>query len=247
MLIFGLGLHVLIAACLAIDAIRTGHPRSWLPILFMLPLLGGAAYFIAVLLPRSRLRHELRAARRAFDVAPNAQTQLRLAAALLDAGEFAQAADQYDACLRGTFAGESEVAFAAARAKLAANQPQAAIGLLVTLRAKEANFRPEQIGMLLAGAYAAAGRQEEAGAEYEAMAQCFGTIEARAGLALWAITQGKRALAERELDALAFARKHLSRDARGQHHALFSRLDAASAAMRQGVAAAPPRQARSAA
>ena len=101
--------------------------------------------------------------------------------------------------------------------------------------------------MLLASAYEAAGRQEEAGAEYEAMTQRFGSIEARAGLALWAIAQGQRALAERELEELEHARKHMSKYARSQHQDLFKRLDAASAALRQGVAAAPPRQARSAA
>ena len=64
--------------------------------------------------------------------------------------------------------------------------------------------------MLLASAYAAAGRQEEAGAEYEAMTQRFGSIEARAGLALWAIAQGQRTLAERELKELDHARKHMT-------------------------------------
>ena len=65
---------------------------------------------------------------------------MRLAAALLDAGEIAQAVEQYDACLRGPFAGDAEIGVGAARAKLANNQPQAAIGLLVALRAQAAKF-----------------------------------------------------------------------------------------------------------
>lgn len=247
--IIGLGLHILIAIFFAIHAIRTGREMYWLLILFMFPLLGSIVYFAAVFLPQSRLQHgarkagaaiqksldpgrELRDAQNAFDLAPTAHNQMRLAAALLDAGKIAQAVEQYDACLRGPFSGDAEICVGAARAKLANNEPQAAIGLLVALRAKQPNFRPEQIGLLLAGAYAAAGRQEEAGAEYEAMTQRFGSIEARAGLALWAIAQGQRALAERELKELDHARKHMSKHTLGLQQALFKRVDAASAGMR---------------
>jgi hypothetical protein len=247
--IFGIGLHILVAIFFAIHAIRTGRELYWLVILFMFPLLGSIVYFVAVFLPQSRLQHsarkagaaiqktldpgrELREAREAFDLTPTAHNQMRLAAALLDAGMIAQAVEQYDACLRGPFAADAEIGFGAARAKLANNEPQAAISLLVTLRARQPNFRPEQIGMLLASAYEAAGRHDEAGAEYEAMTQRFGSIEARAGLALWAIAQGKRALAERELAELNHARKHMSKHTRGLHQDLFKRLDAVSADLR---------------
>jgi hypothetical protein len=247
--IFGIGLHILIAIFFAIHAIRTGRELYWLVILFMFPLLGSIVYFVAVFLPQSRLQHgarkagaaiqktldpgrELRDARDAFDLTPTAHNQMRLAAALLDAGKIAEAVELYDACLRGPFAADAEIGVGAARAKLANNEPQAAIGLLVTIRARQPNFRPEQIGMLLAGAYEAAGRQEEARAEYESVTQRFGSIEARAGLALWAIAQGERALAERELAELDHARKHMSKHTRSVHQDLFKRLDAVSAGLR---------------
>jgi hypothetical protein len=247
--IFGIGLHVLVAIFFAIHAIRAGRELYWLVILFMFPLLGSVVYFAAVFLPQSRLQHsarkagaaiqksldpgrELRQAQDAFDLTPTAHNQMRLAAALLDAGKIAQAVELYDACLRGPFAGDAEICLGAARAKLANNEAQAAIGMLVALRAQQPAFRPEQIGMLLASAYEAAGRQDEAGAEYEAMTQRFGSIEARAGLALWAIAQGQHALAERELKELDHARKHMSKYSRGLHQDLFKRLDAVSAGLR---------------
>jgi hypothetical protein len=247
--IFGIGLHILIAIFFAIHAIRTGRELYWLVILFMFPLLGSIVYFVAVFLPQSRLQHgarkagaaiqktldpgrELRDARDAFDLTPTAHNQMRLAAALLDAGKIAEAVELYDACLRGPFAADAEIGVGAARAKLANKEPQTAIGLLVTIRARQPNFRPEQIGMLLAGAYEAAGRQEEARAEYESVTQRFGSIEARAGLALWAIAQGERALAERELAELDHARKHMSKHTRSVHQDLFKRLDAVSAGLR---------------
>ncbi len=105
--IFGLGLHILIAIFFAIHAIRTGREMYWLLILFMFPLLGSIVYFAAVFLPRSRLQHgarragaairksldpgrELRDAQEAFDLAPAAHNQMRLAAALLDAGKISK-------------------------------------------------------------------------------------------------------------------------------------------------------------
>jgi hypothetical protein len=247
--IFGLGLHIFIAIFFAIHAIRTGRELYWLVILFMFPLLGSIVYFAAVFLPQSRLQHgarkagaviqktidpgrALREAQQAFDLTPTAHNQMRLAAALFDAGMIAQAVEQYDACLRGPFAADGEIGMSAARAKLANKQPQEAIGILATLRAKQPSFRPGQVGLLLASAYAAAGRQEEAGAEYELMAERFGSIEARAELALWAIAQGERALAERELAELAHARKHMSKYTRSLHLDLFRRLDTASASLR---------------
>ena len=243
--IFGIGLHIIIAIFFAIHAVRAGRELYWLVILFMFPLLGSIVYFAVVFLPDARLqrgvrkagaaiqksldpRRDLREARQALDLTPTAQNQMRLAAALLDAGEITQAVEQYDACLRGPFAGDAEIGVGAARAKLANNQPQAAIDVLVPLRAKHPNFRAEQVGLLLAGALAAAGRQQEAGVEYEAVAQRFGSVEARAELAMWAIANGQRALAERELKELDHARKHMSKPIRAMHQDLFRRLDAAS-------------------
>ena len=92
----------------------------WLIILFMFPLLGSIVYFAVVFLPDARLQRgvrkagsaiqatlnpgrEMREAQQAFDLTPTAHNQMRLAAALFDAGMVAQAVEQYDACLRGPF------------------------------------------------------------------------------------------------------------------------------------------------
>ena len=129
----------------------------------MLPMLGSIVYFAAVLLPRSRIERglrksaaafqqkldpgrEWRAAPSAFDLAPTAHNQMRLTAAFFEAAESAQAVEQYDACLRGPFAGDAEFGLGAARARLANHQPQEAITVLLTLRATHPGFRPEQVG-----------------------------------------------------------------------------------------------------
>lgn len=244
--IFGIGLHILVALFFAIHALRTGREMYWLLILFMFPLLGSIVYFTVAFLPHSRIERgarqagaviqkglspgrELREAQDAFDLTPTAHNQMRLAQALLAAGKVEQAVEQYNACLHGPFASDAEINLGAARAKLANQQPRPAIGLLVSLRAAQPNFRPEEIGLLLAGAYDAAGRKDEAGVEYEMLVQRFASIEARAGLALWAIERGERQMAERELKELDHARKHMTRHTRSQHQQLFKRLDAARA------------------
>jgi hypothetical protein len=247
--IFGIGLHIVIAVFFAIHAVRSGRELYWLVILFMFPLLGSIVYFAVVFLPDARLQRgvrkagsaiqqtlnpgrEMREAQLAFDLTPTVHNQMRLAASLFDAGMIAQAVGHYDACLRGPFGGDAEIGVGAARAKLANGQPQEAIGILVSLRATQPNFRAEQVGLLLASAYAAADRDDEAGREYEELAQRFASVETRAELALWAIARGERELAERELKELAHARKHMTKYTRRLHQPFFKRLDAASAAMR---------------
>jgi hypothetical protein len=242
----GVGIHFIVAIFFAVHAMRTGRELYWLVILFGFPVLGSAAYFATVFLPHSHLEHgarkagslikkgldpgrELREAQRAFDLSPTAHNQMRIAAALLEAGQAAQAVEQYDACLRGPFADDAELGMGAARARLANDQPQQAIELLVALRAKHSGFRPEQLGLLLAATYDAAGRHDQAGVEYEQLVNRFASVEARARLALWAIEHGRQSLAERELTELRHMRKHLTRYTRNLHQDLFRRLDAASA------------------
>ena len=107
--IFGIGLHVLVAIFFAVHAIRSGQQLYWVVILFLFPGLGSIVYFFAIYLPNFRLSHgarktmsaaartldpgrELREARQAYEYTPTAQNQMRLAAALLEAGDAAEAA-----------------------------------------------------------------------------------------------------------------------------------------------------------
>jgi hypothetical protein len=247
--IFGIGLHVLVAIFFAIHAVRSGRELYWLFILFMFPLLGSVVYFAVVFLPDARLQRgvrragavidravqpgrPVREARADYDLTPTAANRLRLAQALLDAGgaeQLAEAVTHYDACLRGPFAGDADIQLGAARAHLANGDPSAAVGILVSLRAAQPSFRPEQVGLALADAYSGAGRNEEAGSEYEAAATRFGSVEARARLALWALKNGQRELAEREMRELAQVRRHMNRHTRSQYQSLFSQLDSAAA------------------
>ena len=218
-MVFGIGLHVIVALFFAIHAVRTGQQIYWLLILFSFPLLGSVVYFFAIYLPQSRLQHgarktmaavgraldptrELREARDAFNFTPTAQNQMRLAAALLAAGNAAEAAANYEACLKGPFASDLEIRLGASRAFFESGQFDRAISHLRQARADDANFRAEQVSLLLARALAAAGQQPQAGAEFEAAANRFGSFEANAEYAMWALASGDHALAERLLAGL---------------------------------------------
>jgi len=240
----GLGLHFLVALFFAIHAVRTRREMYWLLILFSFPILGSVVYFFAIYLPQSRLQQTigkagqavrdtldpgraLREAQEAFDLTPTAHNQTRLASAMLDAGMFKEAVAQFDACLRGPFAGDAEIIFAAARARLANSEAGIAVGMLDGLRTRQPAFRPEQVSLTLAKAFAAAGMHAQAGAEFAAVCERFAGIEARVEYALWAMERNERAVAQAQLQELNHSRKHMNKYARSLHEDLFTRLDAA--------------------
>lgn len=243
----GLGLHILVAIFFAIHVVRSGQQMYWLIILFSFPLLGSIVYFVAIYLPNSRLERgarkavsiaakaldptrELREARAAFDYTPTAQNQMRLAAALLDAGQAEESATNYEACLKGPFASDLDIRWGAAQAWLACGRHAQAASQLQAIRAQDPAFRAEAIALALGRALGGAGRAAEARAEFESALHRFGSFEARAEYAIWAATNGERALASR-LDAeIQQAMARWSRHTRELNQATLQRLRAAFAA-----------------
>jgi hypothetical protein len=246
----GIGLHILVALFFAIHVIRSGREMYWLIILFSFPLLGSIVYFFAVYLPDSRLQHtvrktvsaaaksldpgrELRAAQVDFELTPTAQNQMRLAAALLEAGDTNQAAQHYEACLKGPFATDPEIRLGAARARLQSGHGTAAIELLEAIRAGSADFRAEPVALLLAQAYAQAGRSEQARAEFVAAVNRFGSIDARAEYALWALAAGDRQAADAQYEEIARAMKHWTKHTYALNKPLVNRLETGFAGARK--------------
>ncbi|NRR30632.1 hypothetical protein HSX11_10585 [Oxalobacteraceae bacterium] len=243
-MIFGIGLHVLVALFFAVHAIRSGQQLYWLLILFSFPLFGSVVYFVAIYLPNSRLQHsagkvvnaaakaldpgrELREAREAFDYTPTAQNQMRLASAQMEAGATADAAATYEACLQGAFASDLEIRYGAARATLACGRAADTIAHLDRIRRSDVNFRAEQVSLLLAQALAAAGRQQEAKGEFEFALSRFGSFAARAEFAIWAANSGDRALAQQLQPELQRTLERWNRHTRGMNVEMLRRLERA--------------------
>jgi hypothetical protein len=215
--IFGIGLHVIFAIFFAIHAVRTRQQLYWLFILFAFPGLGSLVYFFAIFLPNSRLERgamqvvskaakaidplrEVRDARASYDHAPTAQNQMRLAAALLEAGDAPAAAEEYLKCLNGPFASDPEIRFGAARALVESKRFAEALSYLESLRNEHRSFRLEAISLLFARAHAGLGNHEAARAEFEHALSAHGSFEVQAEYAIWSWSRGDNATAER-LDA----------------------------------------------
>ncbi len=228
----GLGLHVVLALICAIHVVRTRQQLYWLFILFAFPLLGSLVYFFAIYLPNSRIERgalkavsaaakaidptrEVREARAVFEEAPTAQNQMRLAAALLDVGNAEEAAQQYESCLKGPFASDPEIRLGAGRAFTECRRFNEALRHLEWLRAERSNFRPEAVALLLARCYAGTSRDEEARSEFQSAESRFGTFQAKAEYAIWALAIGDKDTAQRldtELEKIASRWNSLTRD-----------------------------------
>lgn len=246
----GIGLHVIIALFFAVHAVRTGRDIYWLLILFMFPLLGSIVYLFAVYLPSSRLEHtvrktvsvaaknldpgrDLREAQKAYDLTPTAQNQMRLAAALLKAGATTQAAELYESCLKGPFSKDPEIRLGASKARLQSGHSAEAIELLEAIRSENPNYCPESVSLLMAQAYALAGRTQSAQAEFSSAVAKFGSFEARAEYALWMLKTGNYESANEQYQEIVHAMKHWTKHTHSLNKPLINRLEAAFANARK--------------
>lgn len=208
------GLHILIALLCAVHVVRSGQQLYWLFILFAFPLLGSLVYFFAVYLPNSRLDHgarkavtaaaramdpgrDVREARAALDASPSAQNQMRLAEALLGAGEPAEAAQLYEGALKGPFANDPDIRFGAVRAWVECQRYADALPHLQALKGDRPDYRPDQVLLLLARSYAGTSRTAEARECFEEAVRRYGSFEAHAEYSIWALASGDAATAAR--------------------------------------------------
>ena len=248
--IVGFGLYFALALFCAVHVVRSGQPLYWLMILFGFPILGSVVYLLAVYLPSSRLQRgarkvvsaaarvmdpqrDVRAARAAFEDTPTAQNQMQLAAALLATGDAPAAAQAYEQCLAGPFAGDAEIRFGAACAFVECERYADALRLLEPLQAEHPGHRAEPVALLTARALAGTGRHAEARAAFAAAEERFGTYEAKAEYAVWAYAVGERATSARlqaEADRIAARWNALARELNAP---ALRRLQAARAAARQ--------------
>lgn len=246
MLIPGLGLHFLVAIFFAVHVIRNGGNMYWLLILFSFPILGSLVYFVAEYLPGSKINRgmskaavvaaglldperEVREARKALDLSPSAQNQIRLAKALLARGETQEAVKYFDMCLAGPFGNDPEVRFSAAAAKLQNGQVQPALQLAQALRAQCPDYLAEKAMLLLGQALAANGDNEAARAEFSAAATRFGSVDARAEYAIWAANNGDLTTAENLYAELAQAEKYWNSHTRSLNKPMLQRVEASIA------------------
>lgn len=245
--VLGIGLHMIVAIFFAIDAMRRGRPMYWMVILFTFPLLGSLVYFVVEYLPGSKMQRslnkglnqvaksldpgrELREATDAFDLAPTAQNQMRIAAAFLNAGDPTQAATHYEAALCGPFASDPTMRLGAATARVQLGQFAQAATLLRQIRADSPAFAAEACSIQLALALAGSGDEAGARATFEQAATQFGTVAVQGEYAIWALGRGDNATADRLQTEIDRATKHWSAHNRELNADVLKRLKGARAA-----------------
>jgi len=148
--IFGIGLHVIVAIFFAIHVIRTHQNMYWLFILFAFPLLGSIVYGFAIYLPELRgsrtaqtatrvVRQAidpgraLREARTAFELTPTVDKRMRLAEALMEAGQAAEALVHYREALAGPYSKDPALLAGCADAQAATGDHAGSLATLETL------------------------------------------------------------------------------------------------------------------
>jgi hypothetical protein len=205
----GIGLHVLIAICFAVHALRTGQDRYWLFILFAFPLLGSVVYAIAIWLPDMRhhrgVRQAVRGARRILDPgrelreareelehAATPNNRLRLAEALLEAGQATEAVAQYETVRSGIYANDPYITVRLAHALLEAGRPGEARQLLEKLITDRPDFKSPEGHLVYACAVAAIGDHAKAHEEFDVLVSYYAGLEARARYAEILLGWGER-------------------------------------------------------
>ena len=241
-----LGLHLAVAIFFAVHAVRTGQQNYWLFILLSFPGLGSLIYFLTIYLPSSRLRgdatklaraavksmnptRELREAQAAYEYAPTAQNQIRLAQALLDAGESEQALSYFEQCLQGVFSEDLEIRWSTAQAAFQAGRADVALSHLMQIRAQDRRFRSEAVALLVARSYALQGDTAQARAEFDSAVRQSGSFDSKAEYALWLAGQKDWQAATALHQELQDTIRHWKRPQREYHRDLIRRLKMAFA------------------
>lgn len=126
-------LPIALQLLLVIHVVKTGQDRFWIWLLVFLPVAGGLAYLIVVVLPELGQSHQARSVasglsravnptkrlkelERTLSLSNTVANKLALADECLDCGMAERAEELYTACLAGLFKGDRNIALKRARA-----------------------------------------------------------------------------------------------------------------------------------
>jgi len=197
-------LALLVIACqvaCGLHVVRSGQERYWLYLIIALPGLGCLIYFLGIMLPdllgsRSGRRavqqlqdridpeRNLRALRDELSLRDTRESRVQLAEELARLGLHAEAAEHYQAALRGIHAQAPEVLLGLARAQFDQGEALACRQTLERLIEQNPQFRSADGHLLYARALELAGETAKAEEEYRALAEYFAGPEARYRYAL---------------------------------------------------------------
>ncbi|WP_250454360.1 hypothetical protein [Caballeronia sp. ATUFL_M2_KS44] len=238
--ILGIGIHIVIALCFAVHAVRSRQDTYWLYILFAFPLMGSLVYFFSIYLPELRFSRSakvagqtavrvldpnrgLREAHRGFDRAPTVENRMRLGNALLESGgaeNVQKAREHFEYAAQGPFATEPALLFGLARAQFAEELYENARVTLTKMFEAHAQSRSEARPALLYAQTLAALNHRETRAAFEQAVRHCDDASARCRFAEWLMSQngtGDRERARELFAEILHDSKHWTRFARAHN------------------------------
>jgi hypothetical protein len=187
---------LLIQACFAYHALKTGRPYWWLFVIMGFPVMGCVLYYFIEVFPSSRESRKaekaVRALARSFDPdkslrehvanledCGSVDNRLTLARSCMDRQLYAEAASLYRSCLNGVHEKDPNIRFGLAAALLGAGQFRPAYDEAQTLRQSHPSFRAPEARLIAARALEGGGQFDQALEEYRSLADAFSGEEGR--------------------------------------------------------------------
>jgi hypothetical protein len=209
---YGLIILALQVVCI-VHAAKTGRFWPWGYVVLFLPGFGALAYVLIELLPewfgsaqgqqaRSRVVSTLdpgkryRALTDQLAVADTIATRADLAEECLTLGKYQEALGHYEHILSLPLGDDAVYAYGKARAQFALGRPLDAVATLDDLQRRWPNYQSADAHLLYARALEAAGRTDDALAEYQAVANYYPGAEARVRYGVLLDQAGRKAEAK---------------------------------------------------
>lgn len=190
------GVSILFQILCIVHIIRTGRDRIWIYVVIFLPAAGILAYLLVEVLPslfrgRTATRvageirrqvdpgREIRARRRALEVADTTENRRQLGEALLGVGQYDEAAELYERTLVGIHHDDPALLFGLARARAGQGDYAACLQSLDALAQDQRGDEPVDRRLFRAICLEHLGRSSEAQTIYAAIADRYPGEEAR--------------------------------------------------------------------
>jgi hypothetical protein len=200
---------LLIQFCFAYHALRTGRAYWWMFIIMAFPVMGCVIYYFVEVFPGSREHRKARKAARALaralqpdadlrkraeelEICGSLDNRMALAAECMSHRMFVEAANLYESCLAGTYAGDGAILFALARAAVEGGDWAKGAQVIARLKAAAPKLRPLEVRLLEARIDEGRGEYDAALAVYREILPAFVGLEARYRYGRLLLRLGKR-------------------------------------------------------